>query len=142
LFGFGASEDDIFLTMQPTCPFVRSERLDEAVAAFAGGGSVITVVDDRHLGWRIGGYGYRAPDYQARVNRQQLPRHFRETGAIIGARIRDIVAQRTRIVEPIRLIEIGKEESLDIDDFTDWAVAEYIASRRSIVIRADAGELL
>lgn len=139
----GAKDSDIFLTLQATCPFLKAERIGEALAAFeAGAGSIITVVDDRHLGWRLNAEGKPVPDYRARVNRQQLEPHFRESGAIIGCRIRDLRARRTRIVEPIRLIEVGKEESLDIDDFTDWAVAEYLASRRSIVIRADASETL
>jgi hypothetical protein len=39
--------------MQPTCP-LRAERIDAAHDAFAGGaGSVVTVVDDRHLGWLL-----------------------------------------------------------------------------------------
>lgn len=140
---WGAQADDIFLTIQATCPFVRAERINEALAAFdKGAGSVITVVDDRHLGWRIGPDGNPTPDYRKRVNRQQLEPHFRESGAIIGCRVRDLRKHRSRIVEPIRLIEVGKEEALDIDDFFDWAVAEYIASRRSIVIRADASETL
>jgi spore coat polysaccharide biosynthesis predicted glycosyltransferase SpsG/CMP-N-acetylneuraminic acid synthetase len=139
----GAREDDIFLTVQPTCPFVQPGRLDETVAAFeAGAGSVITVVDDRHLGWFLDATGEPVPDYKARVNRQKLPSHFRETGAIIGCRFGDLEAQKTRIVAPIRLVEIDKHEALDIDDFSDWAIAEYVASRRSIVIRADASERL
>lgn len=143
LVSLGASESDVFLTMQPTCPFVRPERLDEALAAFENGaGSVLTVVDDRHLGWRLGEDGQPAPDYRERVNRQQLPPQFRESGAIIGCRIRDLVSKSTRIVAPIRLIEVGRDESLDIDDFAGWAIAEYHASRRSIVIRADASEKL
>lgn len=143
LEGQGAEAADIFLTLQPTCPFMRAERLDEAVAAFGdGAASVITVVDDRHLGWRLGEDGQPEPDYQERVNRQKLPPQFRESGAIIGCRISDLKARGTRIIQPIRLIPVGKEESLDIDDFTDWAVAEHLASRRRIVIRADASKTL
>ncbi|ODR97415.1 hypothetical protein AUC69_12455 [Methyloceanibacter superfactus] len=139
----GADSEDIFLTLQPTCPFLSSARLVEALAAFEGGaGSVITVVDDRHLSWRPGADGEPIPAYEKRVNRQMLERRFRETGAIIGCRLKDLMEQGTRIVEPIRLIELPKEESLDIDDFADWAVAEHIASRRKVVIRADASETL
>lgn len=139
----GAREDDIFLTLQPTCPFLRTERLDEAIAAFKeGAASVLTVVDDRHLGWRLDDEGCPVPDYKERVNRQKLPPQFRESGAIIGCRIRDLNVHGTRIGQPIRLIPVEKEESLDIDDFTDWAVAEHLASRRSIVIRADASKTL
>lgn len=139
----GADDTDILLTLQPTCPFLKPERIDEAVAAFAAGaGSVITVTDDRHLGWRLDPQGRPEPDYVARVNRQQLPPQFRESGGIIGARLSDLMRHRTRIIEPIRLIEVDKAEALDIDDFTDWVVAEHLISRRTILVRTDASETM
>jgi spore coat polysaccharide biosynthesis predicted glycosyltransferase SpsG len=108
----------------------------------AGAGSVITVVDDRHLGWFIDELGNPVPDYTARVNRQMLPAHFRESGAIIAARIKDVLTQGTRIVQPIALIELGQDESLDIDTWADWAVAEHFATRRKIFVRTDAAKSL
>lgn len=143
LLARGASPSDVFLTVQPTCPFIKPERVTEAMAAFeAGAGCVITVSDDRHLGWRLGSNGTPVPDYAARVNRQLLPPQFRESGAIIGCRLQDLLERKTRIVEPIRLIEVEKEEALDIDSFADWAVAEHFVSRRKVVIRADAAPQL
>ena len=98
LVGFGAAESDILLTMQATCPFVQPDRIREAMALFeAGAGSVITCVDDRHLGWVLDEAGNPQPDYKARLNRQALPVHYRESGAIIGARISDVLARGTRI---------------------------------------------
>ena len=143
LKAFGASEDDILLTMQPTCPFVNPKSIAETMSKFAeGAGSVITVVDDRHLGWLVDEAGNPVPDYKARLNRQALPPHFRESGAIIGARISDVLAKGTRIVEPISLIELSPNEALDIDTFADWAVAEHLATRRRILLRTDAAKEL
>ena len=96
------------------------------------------MVDDRHLGWQIDAQGKPTPDYKARVNRQLLPPQFRESGAIIGARIDNILANGTRIIQPIALIELESKEALDIDTFADWAVAEHYATRKRIVIRTDA----
>ena len=139
---WGGAADDIFLTLQPTCPFLSPRRLDAAMQAFAEGArSVLTVVDDRHLSWKLEN-GRPVPAYAARVNRQQLDPAFRETGGIIGCRLGALSEHGTRIVEPIRLIEVEPAEALDIDTFTDWAVAEYLASRKSVVIRADAGAAL
>jgi spore coat polysaccharide biosynthesis predicted glycosyltransferase SpsG len=122
---------------------VTSDRILQAMGEFArGAGSVITVKDDRHLGWRLDADGNPTPDYQARVNRQLLPSQFRESGAIIGARIRDIERIGSRIVEPIALVELPEQEALDIDTFADLVVAEHWLTRLSIVIRADAGPLL
>ena len=143
LKGFGAVDSDILLTMQPTCPFVNPRSITEAMEHFANGaGSVITVVDDRHLGWLLDDSGKPVPDYKARLNRQALPVHYRESGAIIGARIGDVLAKGTRIVEPIELIELSPNEALDIDTFADWAVAEHLATRRRILLRTDAAKEL
>ena len=139
----GANNSEVLLTMQPTCPFIKPARVKDAMQRFArGAGSVITVVDDRHLGWVFDAAGNPKPDYAARVNRQELPAKFKESGAIIGARISDIVRTGTRIVEPINLVEVPEAEALDIDTFSDWAVAEHLASRKRILLRTDAAKEL
>lgn len=131
-------DDTIFLTIQPTCPFVSPQSIREAIAAFTdGAGSVITCTDDRHLSWNLDANGKPIPAYASRLNRQQLPPHFRESGAVIGARVGDIRAKATRIIEPIRLIEISQREALDIDTPADFALAEYYVNRKRIVLRAD-----
>ena len=143
LRSLGAQDNDVLLTMQPTCPFIRPERVKEAMGKFAeGAGSVLTVVDDRHLEWVFDAEGKPSPAYTARVNRQLLPPKFRESGAIIGARIGDIVRTGTRIVAPINLVEVPDGESLDIDTFSDWAIAEHIVSRKRILLRTDAAKEL
>ena len=143
LRSLGAQDNDVLLTMQPTCPFIKPERVKEAMGKFAeGAGSVLTVVDDRHLEWVFDAEGKPSPAYTARVNRQLLPPKFRESGAIIGARIGDIVRTGTRIVAPINLVEVPDGESLDIDTFSDWAIAEHIVSRKRILLRTDAAKEL
>lgn len=134
LFALGATEQDLLLTMQPTCPLVLPMRIKEAQQKFeAGAGSVITVKDDRHLRWKIEA-GKPQPLYEKRVNRQLMQPEYRESGAIIGARIEDILSQRTRIVEPIELIPLSEEESLDIDTFADLEVAEHWLTRKKILL--------
>lgn len=138
----GAKDQDVLLTMQPTCPLISPGRISEAVKAFAvGAGSVITVKDDRHLTWTKVD-GEPVPLYENRVNRQLLPPQFRESGAIIGARIADIKRLKTRIVEPIALIELPEQEALDVDTFADLVVAEHWLSRKRILIHADAAKEL
>ena len=142
LLAEGADGADILLTVQPTSPFLTAHTLLRASDALrAGAASALTVVDDRHLRWTIEG-GEPRPMFTGRVNRQWLEPQLAETGGVIGARITDIAAAATRVIAPVRLIEVESAEGLDIDDFADWAVAEFIAARRTIVIRADAGVLL
>jgi CMP-N-acetylneuraminic acid synthetase/spore coat polysaccharide biosynthesis predicted glycosyltransferase SpsG len=143
LYARGADPEDVLLVCQPTCPLLKPERITEAMQKFAqGAGSVITVKDDRHLQWGLDAAGNPRALYEARVNRQLLPAQFRESGAIIGSRIRDLEARGTRIVEPIELVELPEDEALDIDTFADLVVAEHWLTRLSVLIRADAGPLM
>ncbi len=136
----GAHEHDILITVQPTSPFLRAPSLREAVERLAAGASsVISVKDDRHLRWTLGEDGAPQPLFAERVNRQWLSPTLSETGGMIGARMGEIVRNGTRIIEPVALVELESVEALDIDTYADWAVAEFYASRRRIVVRADAG---
>ena len=138
----GATDSDLLITMQPTCPLITPDRVAEAVSELTtGAGAVISVKDDRHLTWGIEN-DKPVPLYKARVNRQELPAQFRESGAIIGARIADIKTFGTRIVEPIALVELPESQSLDIDTFADLVVAEHWLTRKRILLHADAGSKL
>ncbi|WP_136516324.1 cytidylyltransferase domain-containing protein [Geomonas edaphica] len=125
------------ITIQPTSPLVTSHDIDQVIAMFAGDAAlqtVITAVDDRHLRWREVD-GAIVPDYEARVNRQQLPAVYRETGAIIACH-RDMLQTGTRIGSKVKLYLMPAERSVDIDSFQDFWLCEQILSRKKIVITA------
>ena len=74
----GATADDVLATVQPTSPFIQSKRIGEAAERLrSGAGSVLTVVDDRHLTWTIEN-DKPIREYAARVNRQMLPPRYRD----------------------------------------------------------------
>jgi len=138
----GADADDIVVTLQPTSPLVTPHSLTEAIEAVrVGGGSVISVVDDRHLRWSVRD-GQPIPLFEARVNRQQLPAEFRETGGVVAARVEEIEAHGTRVIAPVRLLELPAEESVDIDSFADLYSAAHLLTRLRVAIRADAASHL
>src|SRR5690606_33738543 len=95
-----------------------------------------------HLRWTRDTKGCFLPLFERRVNRQWLPETWAETGGIIGARLGRIIETGSRIHDPVALLELDPVQGLDIDDYADWAVAEYYAGRKSIVIRADAAPQL
>ena len=139
----GAKTSDLFLTIQPTSPFLKTSTIHKSIRYLQSDAkSVLTVKDDRHLRWTIGADNIAQPLYSERINRQWLPLVFSETGGIIGTRIGDLLKTGTRIQEPIQLVEVDNYEGLDIDSYADWAVAEYYARRKNILIRADAGPTL
>jgi len=117
---------DIALTVQPTCPLLSSETIDRAVAELIEGDwdSVITVRDDRHLRWTLVD-GRPVPLYAARVNRQQLPPTFCETGALFASR-RRVITPTDRLGRNIGLVVTSEQEGVDIDTELDLRLAEII----------------
>ncbi|GAA4894516.1 cytidylyltransferase domain-containing protein [Ferrimonas pelagia] len=121
------------VTVQPTSPLVRAVDVEAVVARLGqtGADTVMTVVDDRHLCWTVKD-GHSVPAYHARVNRQQLPANFRETGAVVAC-TRAQCATGTRIGASVELQEVPHERSFDIDNYADLYLCEAMLSRRTIV---------
>ena len=136
---------DVVITVQPTSPLLKTKTLDLAIETLLSPNddneyydTIISVVDDRHLSW-----GYNEdnkkyfPLYKERLNRQYLPKAYKETGSIFATK-REFVKENSRLGDNIGLIEISKQESIDIDNYEDWWVAERIMNKKKILIKADA----
>ena len=133
-------EYDIVITLQPTSPLLKPSTLDKAIEKFEDFGvdSVLSVVDDRHLSWGYDENNDRYfPNYIERKNRQYLPKDFRETGAILATR-RQFVNEMSRLGTNLDLIEVSREESVDIDNYEDWWIAENYLQKKKIAIVVNA----
>ncbi len=133
-------EYDIVITMQPTSPLLKSSTLDKAIEKFEDFDidSVISVVDDRHLSWRYDEENQRYfPNYYERKSREFLPKDFRETGAILASR-RRFINEISRLGNNLDLIEVSREESVDIDNYEDWWIAENYLQKKKIAIVVNA----
>lgn len=133
-------EYDIVITLQPTSPLLKASTLDAAIEKFEDFAvdSVISVVDDRHLSWGYDEANDRYfPNYIERLNRQYLPKDFRETGAFLATR-RHFVHEDSRLGTNLDLIELSREESVDIDNYEDWWIAENHLQKKRIAIVVDA----
>lgn len=133
------SEYDVVITVQPTSPLLKNETLSNAIRTLIDNDcdTVMSVCDDRHLAWGIDESGKFIPKYKERLNRQYLPKEYRETGAILATK-RRFLSENSRFGKKIHLIEVDKKESIDIDTYEDWWIAERILKRKRIVIRTDA----
>ncbi|WP_409198514.1 cytidylyltransferase domain-containing protein [Methanobrevibacter acididurans] len=130
---------DFVITLQPTSPLLKTSTLNKAIEKLCeGNDTVISVVDDRHLSW-----GYDTEDdkfyplYSKRVNRQYLPKQYRETGSIFATK-REFLKEDSRLGEKIDLIPVSPHESIDIDNYEDWWVAERLLMKKRILIKTDA----
>jgi CMP-N-acetylneuraminic acid synthetase/spore coat polysaccharide biosynthesis predicted glycosyltransferase SpsG len=125
-------EYDLVLTVQPTSPLLRTGTIRQIVARLADPeiDTILTVVNDTHLAWEQKG-DRAVPAYEKRVNRQQLPQRFRETGGVLGTRRRFVTASG-RIGPRVSLQRLDGFEGLDIDSADDWLVAEAALGQRRI----------
>lgn len=125
---------DLVVTLQPTSPLLRSESLDDALSAMLEEQSVDTLLsacEDTHLSWHKQGEQF-LPSYRERLNRQQLSASYRETGGFVITRARH-VTPTSRFGENVQLHLLPRQESIDIDDYHDWAVCEFLLARKRIV---------
>jgi spore coat polysaccharide biosynthesis predicted glycosyltransferase SpsG/CMP-N-acetylneuraminic acid synthetase len=115
---------DVVLTMQPTSPLLRPATVRHIIERFDDPevDTVLTVIDDVHLAWEERN-GRPVPAYEKRVNRQQLPKRFRETGGVLGTRRRCVTASG-RIGARVELEVLDGFEGIDIDTPDDWLIAE------------------
>lgn len=125
------------ITIQPTSPLLSTNTIDTAIERFHQNGkeTLLSVVDDRHLSWTKRDDKY-VPNYVARKNRQYLPLNYKETGGILITK-RKFVTEKNRFGKEIDLIEIPKNEAIDIDNYTDWWICEKLLKRCKILIRVD-----
>ena len=117
---------DYIFTFQPTSPLLSVKTIQESIKKLidTNSDSLLSVVDDRHLNWTIKN-NVPVPIYSARVNRQQLPPNFRETGGIIACS-KETITETTRLGKTICLVETPFEESIDIDTYYDLVMVNSI----------------
>ena len=126
---------DIVITMQATSPTLRAQTLINALEAFIDSDydTMISCVNRPHLSWRKEN-GRIVKNYEKRLNSQELPHNYLETGAFLITR-RGCVTENSRIGEDITVYETAQREAIDIDSEEDWISAESILRRKRIVLR-------
>lgn len=128
---------DYVVTIQPTSPLLTSETIDKAIEIITSEDydTILAAVPERHLYWYRDN-GDFLPMYTARKNRQYLDPIYKETGSILMSR-RSVITQSSRIGEKVSLFEVPEDESIDIDSYEDWWIAENMLNRLNIVFRVD-----
>ncbi len=131
---------DIVVTLQPTSPLLTSETLDSAIEKFLKEPveTLLPVVEATHLYWREV-EGRLVPDYEERINRQWLPRTFRESGAFLITE-RGFVRRDSRFGDSVVVFALKGSEGLDIDSQLDWVTAESAMRRLRIVFVVNSNE--
>lgn len=134
----GNGSVDIVITMQPTSPVLTAATLKAALDDFIEHNreTVISAVNKPHLAWTLDAEGNTVPLYEKRLNRQQLPPRYAETGAFVITR-REFVKSDSRLGPHPSVYEIPERESVDIDTKEDWLICEQQLSSKRILILAE-----
>ena len=124
---------DIVITMQATSPTLKQKTLQNAIRYFEDNAfdTVISAMNKPHLSWGVKD-GVITKNYEKRLNSQELPANYVETGGFLITR-RACVTDEGRIGKKVSIFEIPEDEAVDIDTYTDWVLCENILRRKRII---------
>jgi CMP-N-acetylneuraminic acid synthetase/spore coat polysaccharide biosynthesis predicted glycosyltransferase SpsG len=123
---------DIVITLQATSPLLLPMSLDKAIEKLRDEDldTILPVTDATHLYWKKENDKI-FPDYESRLNRQWLPKKFKEAGAFLITK-REFVKKDSRFGENVDIFILEETEGLDIDTEMDFLIAETAIKRLKI----------
>lgn len=126
---------DTVITMQATSPTLKAETIRAAIDFFEKSDfdTIISAMNKPHLSWGVKD-GKVVKNYEKRLNSQELPANYLETGGFLITR-RECVSESGRIGANVNIFEISEDEAVDIDTYSDWVLCESILKRKKIVFR-------
>ena len=127
---------DTVITMQATSPTLRMVTIKNAIEYFASHDfdTVLSATNKPHLSWGVNAAGEYVKNYEKRLNSQELPPNYLETGGFLITR-RQCVTPEGRIGSKVSIFEIAEDEAVDIDTYSDWVLCENILRRKKIMFR-------
>ncbi len=131
---------DYLALAQCTCPLVSpaTARMLLDTMHSSNATSIVAAVREYGFFWRrTEGQIGLTPLFEERVN-TQFARScvLRESGVFTATRMEHLLQSGSRFNAQPVLVEIPREESLDIDDGLDWRIGQAIQGRRTIVFVA------
>ncbi len=127
---------DTVITMQATSPTLKMTTIRDAIRYFEEHDfdTVLSATNKPHLSWGMDASGQYVKNYEKRLNSQELPPNYIETGGFLITR-RECVSEHSRIGEKVSIFEIAEDEAVDIDTYSDWVLCENILRRKKIMFR-------
>ena len=124
---------DLVITLQPTSPLLKAQSLNDAIQKLVGENidTLISGIYDTHLTWLKKGLEF-IPNYEKRVNRQELPQLYKETGGFVISRAK-YIRPDSRFGTNIQIYPLAKSEAIDIDDYDDWNICDYYLKKKKIL---------
>lgn len=133
---------DIVVVLQATSPFREAADIDEAVERLVSADfdAVVSVTEDRTLGWRADG-ARLLPLFQKEGRRDEQDPVYKENGAVVALR-RAVLDGPSRFGERVGFLVLDKRAAFTIHDLEDFWMAERLLRQPRILFRADGSAAL
>lgn len=124
-------DEEIFVLVQATSPWTRSKDINEALSIFSQTDcdSLLSVVQSHSFYWNSKGESVNY-DYNNRPRRQEFESQYQENGAFYINSVGNIKSNANRLSGKIAFYPMHKFSSVEIDDESDWQIAETLMSKR------------
>lgn len=129
---FAAAYDfDNIVLIQATSPLLRSEDLSKGLEALESADSVLSVVRQKRFLWKQGQNASPLNyDYMKRPRRQEFEGFLVENGAFYITSRKALLNSQCRLSGNIQTVEMLEETYFEIDERTDWIIAESMMKER------------
>lgn len=127
LSSFQSTESVTVVLLQATSPFTSKEMISEALQKFVSKkyDSLLSVVPFKRFLWNAKGIPLNY-DPQKRPRRQDFEPSFMENGAIYIFQSKQFMQEGNRIFGNVGLYEMPEYTAIEIDELSDWTIAENI----------------
>ena len=135
------SDYDYVVTMQSISPTLQVSSLDNALARCIeeGWDTMISVANRAGFYWSMTEQGVH-PLQEKRMNRHSLPPFYAETGAFLITKAKYVQAN-SRLGPAVQLYELGGDESINVDTFSDLVQVENILRRKTTAFYVNGNQL-
>ena len=123
----GLDDNNIFILIQATTPFITAKNLDEAYKLYQNGNynSLLTCVRQKRFFWNNNGTPVNY-DYLNRPRRQDFNGQLMENGAFYFNTVSSIKQTGNRLSGKIGIYEMPDFTAVEIDEEDDWHIAEML----------------
>lgn len=128
--------EDTFILAQATSPFIRSVDIDRALDQLdnSNASSLLSCVLTKRFFWDNNGTPINY-DFNKRPRRQDFDGMYMENGAFYINKVVNIINYQNRLTKPITIFEMPEYSAVDIDEETDWIVAESLMN--NLLLKGD-----
>lgn len=124
-------EFDHIVLIQATSPLLAAEDLTNGLRLVKHADSVLSVVRQRRFLWKQDEYAMPLNyDYNNRPRRQEFDGFLVENGAFYITGRKSLLKTGCRLSGKIKTWEMPEESYFEIDEPTDWIIAESLLKRR------------